>query len=264
MFLPFPFWSAYNRIVILSTYEILGGNFRICQRAQLRCDSCERVFESTRGYQLKRDEHWCSVKCVNRAMRKDGSINQRIESLWSEKYGTTHPMLSKIVAEKHRTTTFERYGVNSPLQRIEARKELNTEATLRKKHETHKRNGTYRQSKPEIRFRQLLETRYGPHNVLAHIRPPNTTWPIDIRVLPIDTWIQIDGAFWHGLDRPIEQLRTSTKTVDSVILKKWNTDRAQEKWFQEHGLHLLRITDVAVHQLQQLPDDLASIAYFVC
>ena len=60
---------------------------------------------------------------------------------------------------------------------------------------------------------------------------------IDAYVRSTDTYFQYDGVYYHGLDRPYDQL-------SPVIKRKYDRDRATETMFARLGLRLLRITDV--------------------
>jgi hypothetical protein len=62
----------------------------------------------------------------------------------------------------------------------------------------------------------------------------------------IDTYVQLDGVYWHGLDRPIELIAEHRTKRDVQIHKKWATDREQDAWFAERGMKLVRITDAHV------------------
>jgi hypothetical protein len=68
-------------------------------------------------------------------------------------------------------------------------------------------------------------------------------WPIDFYVKSIDTYIQFDGEYWHGLDRPLEEIQKFKTSRDRRIFEGWNRDREQDKWFREQGLKLNRITN---------------------
>lgn len=68
-------------------------------------------------------------------------------------------------------------------------------------------------------------------------------WVIDFYIKTIDTYLQFDGVYWHGLDRPIDEIRQSDKGRDKAIYRKWLVDRQQEKWFKDQGKRLVRITD---------------------
>ena len=68
-------------------------------------------------------------------------------------------------------------------------------------------------------------------------------WPIDFYIKSIDTYVQLDGVYWHGLDRPIEAIAEHRTKRDVQIHKKWLIDRQQVEWFASRGLRLVRITD---------------------
>jgi hypothetical protein len=64
-----------------------------------------------------------------------------------------------------------------------------------------------------------------------------------IYVTDIDTYVQFDGVYWHGFDRLIEDIVEYKSPRDVIIHRKWNTDRAQDAWFKDAGMHLIRVTD---------------------
>jgi very-short-patch-repair endonuclease len=70
-------------------------------------------------------------------------------------------------------------------------------------------------------------------------------WPIDVVIKNDDqvTYVQYDGVYWHGLDRPLEEIALHKKPRDVVIQQKWSIDRRQDVWFVEQGLKLVRVTD---------------------
>jgi hypothetical protein len=107
-------------------------------------------------------------------------------------------------------------------------------------------NGTLRSAGERILF-DVLRSLYPNtmHNVWLH---PNVTgakqlWNVDMYVPELDTYVQFDGTYWHGLDRPIEIIRESRSACDTTIYKKWLTDREQDAWFNASGKRLIRITD---------------------
>ena len=77
----------------------------------------------------------------------------------------------------------------------------------------------------------------------------NDIWPIDFFISFIGTFIQLDGVYWHGLDRPILKIKESKSARDQQIYKKWLTDREQDRWFQENKLNLVRITDLEAKEI---------------
>ena len=55
---------------------------------------------------------------------------------------------------------------------------------------------------------------------------------------------KFDGVYWHGLNRPIEIIKESLTPRDHTIYRTWERDRLQEKWFYDHDLKLIRVTDL--------------------
>ena len=104
-----------------------------------------------------------------------------------------------------------------------------------------KRNGTYGKSKPEDHLYEILCEMFSADDIERQVTVHK--WPIDFYVKSIDTYIQFDGAYWHGLDRPIEVIAEHKTPRDVQIHKKWLTDQRQNEWFKEHNMKLIRITD---------------------
>lgn len=95
-------------------------------------------------------------------------------------------------------------------------------------------------SKAEAQFGDLLRKHF---DAVKHQKWING-WPIDFYIPSLDTYVQFDGVYWHGLDRPIEIIRASSKIRDRAIVQKWETDRVQDAWFAEAGIRLIRVTDI--------------------
>ena len=189
-------------------------------------------------------------------------LERRSENLF-EKYGVRHAMQIPGVHAKGVETMIERYGVHHALLHKPTKDKVNWPERCKRAHETMKRNGTYRKSKPEDRLYTILCQRFDANDVERQVHVPGTPkqWSFDFLVRSTGTYIQLDGVYWHGLDRPITEHHTSLNPRSHSITKKWATDRAQEKWFVEHKLCLLRITDDAIVTYDDaLP--LTGVAYF--
>lgn len=228
---------------------------------QFKCDTCEKVYEKRPGNVSvsKTGTHFCSNKCKFESHRPGGELRQSSEKTSIERYGTAKPMLSTEVKERQTRTLMERYGkeVSSPLH-VPGAKEKRQRTHLERYGHEHtfqietfrqKRNVTWQRnmpknfiSKAELKLRTLLETRYGVSNVI-HQKWVNGH-PIDFYVRSIDTYVQLDGVYWHGLDRPIDEIAESDSARDASIYQKWLSDRQQDAWFIEHNMRLVRITDV--------------------
>lgn len=166
-----------------------------------------------------------------------------------QRYGT---MFSKTVEFKERIkkTNFERFGVDHPMKSDEFKQKFDFNAMWKKQHETKKKNGTYAASKIEKQFGNLLNNFFGAENVEYQIQIKN--WIIDFYVKPLDLYIQFDGIYWHGLDRPIEKIKEFQTIRDETIFRIWQKDREQEQWFITQGLRLIRITDQEFKQNPEL------------
>ncbi len=179
-----------------------------------------------------------------------GEIRQKAEKTLLERYGSAHPQQISEVRERTKQTNLERYGVENTLQLLVTRERSNSLEAHAKRHQTMKQNGTYGKSKPEDDFYEALCIQFGVVDVDRQVTIHK--WPIDFYVKSIDTYVQLDGVYWHGLDRPIEVIAEHRTPRDEQIHKKWITDREQDQWFVNHDLKLVRVTDI------QLRDQVSS------
>lgn len=171
------------------------------------------------------------------------SVRDRLNEVCREKYDCEWPMQSFEVRQKSVSTCRKKYGCDHPMQVESIRMKVNSIESHRKAHETMKRNGSYAmKSRPENTLFGLLCETFGSENVERQVLM-NSKWPIDFYVKSINTYIQFDGSYWHGLDRPLEEIQQSKSPRDKVILEKFQVDRVQEKWFEENSLTLVRFTD---------------------
>jgi hypothetical protein len=190
-------------------------------------------------------------------LNPDSTYRQKRDKTCLERYGSTIPTKSEQVKSKTQATNIERYDVPFPMMNegvkarmVESLKQNNMQAIAIKRIETMKRNGSFRKSRAEDKMYELLVQRFGTDDVERNKRPVGTAWPIDFYIKSIDTWIQVDGIYWHGLDGQLEEhrKRANVDKRSRIIVYKWETDRRQEQWFAEHNMHLIRLTDKQVTQ----------------
>ena len=254
------------------------------QKLLLKCDWCGLEFQRPYSQgRIRNDSHYCTRKCQGLGTRKKrentniirygessamktqpskeklrrtlrerygvdvpsliiGSEEKKQETC-VERYGVAYPLQSKIIDDKRKQTCLQRYGRSTVLNTKKSRERNTSRECQRKKHETMKRNGTYGSSIPEEHCFKILCEQYGQENVKRQVFV--NKWPIDFYVVPIDTYIQFDGTYWHGLDRPISEIARHKTPRDKQIHKKWLTDREQDKWFADNKIKLLRISDVS-------------------
>lgn len=199
---------------------------------------CEvKAIEARGGYAF------CSRDCTSVARAENGAIRKRTQQTCLKRYGVDNPGKSPEVRARRRQTTIERYGVAHHWQASEIRNKTDWDLRNERGHATMKLRGSYGKSKVEDAYYASLCETHGVENVERQATPIGTHWPIDFYVKSIDTWIQFDGVYWHGLDRPLEIITKHQTKRDVQIHKKWLTDREQDKWFEERGLKLIRITD---------------------
>lgn len=74
-------------------------------------------------------------------------------------------------------------------------------------------------------------------------------WSVDFYVAPIDVYVEMDGVYWHGLDRPIDAIERCETRTDRKILGTWHKDRLQDSWFGDNSMRLVRFTDVELRRM---------------
>ncbi len=116
-----------------------------------------------------------------------------------------------------------------------ATSQANTPEAQKRRFETLKRTGKLWTSKPEMRLFHVLNDVFGAENVVHHVCV--SKFRIDFYVINIDTYIELDGVYWHGLSTPYEQLKGTPKL-------KFDRDRKCDEHFRIRGMRLERITDI--------------------
>lgn len=96
-------------------------------------------------------------------------------------------------------------------------------------------------SRPEARLRRILVSSFGKDAVKQQVRMGR--WTVDFYVVPLDVYVELDGVYWHGLDRPMDVIERCGTLTDRKILGTWHKDRLQDAWFGDNGIRLIRITD---------------------
>jgi hypothetical protein len=229
-------------------------------RYRFKCDHCGKIYEKRPCMTSvsKSGLTFCDNICKFESFKASGRLRERSRKTSLERYGTTIPMHNEIVKNKHKITLQNIYGIdvtnamNIPgakekrkrthLERYGFEETFQIEKFRQKRNETWKNNLPKNYiSKPELSCLKLLQTQFGNNDVI-HQKWVNGH-PIDFYVKSIDTYIQFDGVYWHGLDRPLSVIRESQTARDQTIACKWLVDRQQDEWFAKHNLKLRRVTD---------------------
>lgn len=246
---------------------------------KLKCDHCGTVFEKYLKPKKIERMHFCDLKCCNDAQQNGVFVSASFSSpekvrlgagkrkqTMKDRYGAEGTFASPELSIKARSTMYERFGEAFP-QRLEDTKQKmkvtnikrwGHECTLHSKqisgsidrlslyqkaHETMKQRGLLYESRIERAVRDALITSWSKDSIVTH--PFINGWSIDVFIKPISTYVQVDGAFWHGLDRPIEIV----KETHPKIYRKWCIDREQERWFSNQAnVKLVRLVDTQLRE----------------
>lgn len=175
---------------------------------------------------------------------QDPDVHRRARETMKSLYGAEYPLQVPEFEAKMRATMLERHGVEHALQSPQIVASVDWVAAGIKRHQTLKATGGYVRlgSKPEDQLHEQLCAQFGTTNVQRQVLM-NNRWPIDFYISTINTYVQCDGVYWHGLDRPIEVIAEHRTKRDVTIHLRVFGDRHQTAWFNEHHLRLVRITD---------------------
>jgi very-short-patch-repair endonuclease len=157
------------------------------------------------------------------------------------RHGVTNSYQVPSVVERSKATQLERYGAEHYMQSSEFKQLVQTLEFQRVRHQTMKLAGTHRTSRAEDACYDRLREAFGRVERQAYVG--HKRWSIDFYVNDIDTYVQFDGVYWHGLDRALATIKEFRKPRDRAIYQKWATDREQDAWFAAHDLRLVRVTD---------------------
>jgi hypothetical protein len=239
-------------------------------KVYLQCDFCQKRFvcrENTKYRVLKQDLHFCSKKCSSKSLSNGGKLRLKTENTMIEKYGKAYFCDTDTFKEQQKEFLLENYGVTNRLQipeNIEKIKQTNLERYGRETYagsEDHQskidhkeiaqkawatkiKNGTCSKSGPEDFLFDLLVENFGIENVQRQI-PMIRQW-IDLYVIPLGLYIQVDGVYWHGLNRDIEIIKKQATRQDKKIYKQILRDEKLNNYMKESKMKLFRITDTQI------------------
>jgi len=132
-------------------------------------------------------------------------------------------------------TMLDKYGVVSPYQLPQTREKCNNDESLKKKRETMRRNKSWVTSKPEEALYVRLCEIFGDVQRHATVN----RWDIDFYIPSIDTYINMNGIYWHGRGKTEEELLSSNSKQDKTILSTVKRDKLRESWFRAHKKRLV-------------------------
>lgn len=196
---------------------------------------------------VKRGYHYCSLVCTNIAQKKGGDLDIQRRKQFQEKLGVDYPMHRADIREKSVETCLERYGVRNVQQVAEINARSN-DTFLKRLEKRQKTLGVWT-SKAENRFYDRLLEYFTADDIIRQKRAAGHRSPIDFYIKTIETFVQFDGVYWHGLDSPLEEIAKLNTKHDIEIYERYYRDIEQCKWFVEKGLKLVRVTDVEFDEL---------------
>lgn len=169
-----------------------------------------------------------------------------------QRYGVDNPAKTEMCKEKTRRTNEERYGVSTPLKLAHIHSLATTPEALARSHETRKKRGSLRKSKLEDRIYAACINKGCCVERWSRVNG----WSIDLHITqPFDVYVQVDGMFFHGLDRHLDVIASSVRPIDIVIHRTYFRDREQDAWFLAHKMKLVRIIDKGYKWYKTLDDD---------
>jgi hypothetical protein len=257
-------------ILVKEYEERIAGNNRRYVKLKLRliCDECDEEFicpENTKARALKKTTHFCSKKCTKKSMA-GGVIKRNIEKTNMQRYGQKSFTATKEFRDAFVANCIEKYGVKSHLevpQILDKIKKTNLTKYGRptfvgsdkhvsmidfheiavKAWKTRLRRGQTKNisSKQEEYMYDLLCEEFGAGNVVRGKRLIRQF--VDFYVLDIDTYIQVDGVYWHGLNRPVSEINKFSTRQDEKIYKQIFRDNKLNDYCKDNNIKLVRITD---------------------
>lgn len=210
-----------SRLVCQEKY---GADFALCRGTSVR-ERVERTNEEKYG---------------GRSAFSSESTRKKAKETLIEKYGEDCIFKTQGYYDDVKKTLLERYGVVNAFSLPNSIEAAHTDEANKKRFETLRKNGSMKSSKIEDSIASLIEQTYGDIDRHCIVNG----WSIDLFVHSLQVYVQVDGIYWHGLNRPIEIIEQSTTAMDSAILRKYRRDRDQDVWFSQNGLKLVRIIDV--------------------
>ena len=103
------------------------------------------------------------------------------------------------------------------------------------------KNGTCSKSNPEEYLYEILLHFFTESDIQRQV-PVIRQW-VDFYIKSINLYIQVDGIYWHGLNRDLETIKLGKTTQDKKIYKQILRDEKLNKYIKDNNISLLRITD---------------------
>jgi len=256
-------------MTIVHIYEESRGSKYKKREIKLKCDECLNVYLCEPRYKnraLKSTLHFCSIDC-RKLSSSNGKLKDKFQNSIKEKYGCSYVELTEF-KENQKTMCFQKYGVKSRLESEEIlekirktnlskygqetfagskehQSKLDYVQIAEKAWKTKIKNGTCSKSKVEDRIFDILASFYSKvERQVLMIRQ----W-VDFYIPILNLYIQIDGVYWHGLNRPKEIIALQKTSQDRKIYKQILRDEKLNQYAKNNSIRLLRITDEQINKM---------------
>lgn len=190
---------------------------------------------------------------VKTQIEKYGSIyietdefTEKQKSTFLDKYGVESVMSSPEIRKKIEGIFEEKYGRRSFTGSDEHKSKCDFNEIAQKAWATKIKNGSCSKSNPEEKLYSILVNEFGDSNVTRQV-PVIKQW-VDFHIPTLDLYIQVDGIYWHGLDRDIEIIKQGNTSQDRKIHKQILRDEELNLFMKENKMKLIRITDEQINK----------------
>lgn len=171
---------------------------------------------------------------------KSTKIRAKARQTKLERFGVEYPQTLDITKQKVRQTNLTRYGVTSPFSSGSQFRIGSDELARAGQHGYRalvRKHGDAVLSAPEVMLGNALRSMYGDVEQQAPVNHGGIKpWLVDYYVPSVDVYFEADGVFWHGLGTPYDELHSRQRS-------QYDKDRAQDEWFMNNQLKLVRVTD---------------------
>jgi very-short-patch-repair endonuclease len=255
-------------IVKIEIEEKTAGRNRKYQKKilYLKCDHCDDEYicpENTKIRACKMQNHFCSKSCSTKSLQ-NGLLRSKVECTLIEKYGVKgyvtasdfqnkskkscldkygvdHGMKTKEVKNRLRKICLEKYGKETFLGSDVWRSKVDHKDIARKAWLTKIKNGSCSTSRTEENLYLLLCDIFGADDIVRQVYIIRQ-W-VDFYIKSLNLYLQLDGIYWHGLNRDISQIKNSNIRQDKKIYQNYLRDQKLNSYMKEKGLKMVRITD---------------------
>ncbi len=236
------------------------------------CNECNNTFlRKPQARDIRSNLHFCSKDCASKSMT-NGALRQQCKQTCLEKYGneiitsTKHfkdttekafidkygvhsALLVPEVLNKIKITNIERYGRETYVGSEDHKSKMDFEANSEKAWKTKIKNGSCTTSKPEEKMYNLLVSAFGSSDIKRQAKVLKQR--VDFYIASIDTYIQLDGVYWHGLNRYPSVIKMGNTGQDTRIHKQMIRDQILNQYMLYNNFRLLRITDVEFENISE-------------